>query len=109
VAYNGLMSEIARTIRSLEELCTMQDRAIDALHTGLDAMNLALQLIQRMIDERGYQQRFAMEERRMYPLNFHHGPYPVPKPLHIEPSSESSDLSSAGQSKADDSPHGGVL
>ncbi len=112
------MSEIVRIDRSLEELVDMQSRAIDALHAGIDSLTFALQVINRMVDEQGYQRRFMSEERRMYPLkcvdsHYHHGPYPIPKVAYIEPSSTvyigpSSDLSGAEQAN-NDSPSNGVL
>ena len=52
------MPEIIRTVREMDELVQMQDRAIKALQTGIEALADALNVIKCMIIERGQQKSF---------------------------------------------------
>lgn len=62
------MAEIVRQVRELEDLVAMQDRAIRALETGIEAMRTALYTIQKMVDERGVQMRAFTPQYPKYPL-----------------------------------------
>jgi hypothetical protein len=55
------MPETVRTVREMDELILMQDRAIGALQDGIAALNSALWVIKQMIAERGQQRSFSME------------------------------------------------
>jgi len=48
--------------RRLEELCEMQDRAIQALKNALEATQLALNTIERNRAEQGYKQQFQWQQ-----------------------------------------------
>jgi hypothetical protein len=57
--------------RRLEELCNMQDRAIQALKNALEATQLALNMIERNRQEQGYKQQIQWQpgykQYQMYP------------------------------------------
>jgi hypothetical protein len=57
--------------RRLEELCNMQDRAIQALKNALEATQLALNMIERNRAEQGYRQKIqwqpGYQQYQMYP------------------------------------------
>ena len=54
--------------RRLEELCEMQDRAIQALKNALEATQLALNTIERNRAEQGYKQQIQWEyQQPQYP------------------------------------------
>jgi hypothetical protein len=54
--------------RRLEELCEMQDRAIQALKNALEATQLALNTIERNRAEQGYKQQIKWEyQQPQYP------------------------------------------
>jgi hypothetical protein len=52
--------------RRLEELCNMQDRAIQALKNALEATQLALNLIERNRQEQGYKQQIQWQQGLQY-------------------------------------------
>lgn len=54
--------------RRLEELCEMQDRAIQALNNALEATQLALNLIEKNRAEQGYKQQIQWQyQQPQYP------------------------------------------
>jgi hypothetical protein len=55
------MAREIRRMREMEELIGLQDRAIQALQQATVALNLALQALQRSMDEKGQQNHFTFE------------------------------------------------
>ena len=65
------MAENVRYLRDAHDLLEMQDHAVRALQDGMNAMHFALQLIQRMVAERGDEQRLNVYRNDTFGQSIH--------------------------------------
>ena len=83
--------------RRLEELCEMQDRAIQALKNALEATQLALNTIERNRAEQGYKQQIQWQyQQPQYPQQpyYLYNPQAASYYLNPQPSSYENNLMS---------------